>query len=265
MTRAIFYRTFACEPYFNMAFDEWLFRQAVARPATVFLRLYTWRLGAITFGLNQRIESALNLVQARDTTVIRRLTGGRALYHDASELTYALGANTDGLGQVALAGTLAQSSHCVARALASFVSCLGIACDYARVPTGGSARPEFFHKAPCFASTARHEVVSGARKIVASAQRRVGPAFLQHGSIKLRGVATHPALHLEMAGCVAVGSLPAIAEDEFKPLADIFLEVMSTGLDLPFREERLSAADREEVCAAAETLRQHALHRREIF
>jgi len=36
---------------------------------------------------------------------------------------------------------------------------------------------------PCFSSTARSEVVSGGRKVVGSAQRRLRGAFLQHGSI----------------------------------------------------------------------------------
>jgi lipoate-protein ligase A len=39
--------------------------------------------------------------------------------------------------------------------------------------------------APCFASTARHEVVVGGRKLVGSAQRRTARALLQQGSVLL--------------------------------------------------------------------------------
>jgi lipoate-protein ligase A len=38
---------------------------------------------------------------------------------------------------------------------------------------------------PCFAYAARDEIESGGKKIVGSAQKRLGPAFLQHGSIPL--------------------------------------------------------------------------------
>ena len=39
--------------------------------------------------------------------------------------------------------------------------------------------------APCFASTARHEVTVGGRKLVGSAQRRTAKAILQQGSVLL--------------------------------------------------------------------------------
>ena len=38
---------------------------------------------------------------------------------------------------------------------------------------------------PCFSSAARHEVVIGGRKLIGSAQRRMGDMLLQHGSLIL--------------------------------------------------------------------------------
>src|SRR5262245_66376340 len=49
-----------------------------------------------------------------------------------------------------------------------------------RRPAGGAATGR-----ACFASTARHEVVLGGRKLVGSAQRRTARALLQQGSLLL--------------------------------------------------------------------------------
>jgi lipoate-protein ligase A len=52
--------------------------------------------------------------------------------------------------------------------------------------------------APCFASTARHEIVIEGRKLVGSAQRRTARALLQQGSLLLG-----PA-HLRLADFLAI-------------------------------------------------------------
>ena len=57
MCSAYFYQTYAGHPYWNMAFDEWLLVRALERPGSLYLRLYTWHPGAITFGYNQRRDN----------------------------------------------------------------------------------------------------------------------------------------------------------------------------------------------------------------
>jgi lipoate-protein ligase A len=48
------------------------------------------------------------------------------------------------------------------------------------VPESPGPTPAF-----CFARTGRYEIEVGGRKLVGSAQRRQGPAFLQHGAVLL--------------------------------------------------------------------------------
>ncbi|MCK4573421.1 MAG: hypothetical protein KAU36_03575, partial [candidate division Zixibacteria bacterium] len=93
MRKILFHNHFAAGPHFNMAFDEWLFARACESPGSIMLRLYSWRPGAITFGFNQKEQTAVDCERLNGTPLIRRVTGGRALYHDPSELTYAIAVN----------------------------------------------------------------------------------------------------------------------------------------------------------------------------
>ncbi|MDD3732440.1 MAG: hypothetical protein PHU88_08720 [candidate division Zixibacteria bacterium] len=230
MKSAYFYAHESGNPYFNMAFDEWLLSRAVKEPGTVFLRLYRWQLGAITFGFNQHRETAIDFSRLDGTPVIRRITGGRAIYHDPSEYTYALALNSDGLENTCLNGSLSATSRAIAGALVHFLCSLGIVTDYVRKSSRENARPDFFHKAPCFASRARYELVSENNKIVASAQKRFGTSLLQHGSIKLFGVITHPALDNSITHPPSNHEL--LAGKEFKEISHIFLKVMSNFFNL---------------------------------
>ena len=207
------------EPSFNQAFDEWMFGSALAVPGLLIARLYTWSPGAITFGRNQREDSALNWTKVGETPVIRRVTGGRAVYHDPDELTYALVVNPHAPERRHLAGSVARTSSLFSKALREFLQSLGLAPDIVQRSSSRDAAPDFFHKAPCFESTARHELVQGGAKVVASAQRQVQGVILQHGSIKIHGLAPHQALDLPGAPSgqrgVAGPLRPAVAAPRF--------------------------------------------------
>ena len=187
MVVAPLYMHHGADPFFNMAFDEWMFGCVLTQPGMILVRLYSWSPGAITFGLNQRESSAYDHAALGDTPAIRRVTGGRAIYHDPSEITYSVAINTQNLVHERLAGGVSQSSTAIAETLAEFVRLQGVPADYQKQSSADNARPDFFHTAPCFASHARYELIAKGRKIVASAQRRLDEAFLQHGSIKLTG------------------------------------------------------------------------------
>jgi len=181
-------------PYFNMALDEWLLRQALCDPGFVAFRLYTWLPAAITIGLNQRADVALDWRAVGNTVVIRRATGGRAIYHDSSELTYSVVLGEDATRRLCSGRSASRISALIAQGLTRFLAQRGIGAEFVRRSSLLDQRPVAGHTAPCFASSARHELVSGGRKVVASAQRRIGEAVLQHGSIKAGGVAYHAAL-----------------------------------------------------------------------
>ncbi len=189
----------------NMRRDAALLAAAESGAEPV-LRLFRFAPPAITLGRNQDPERELDLARCAEDGVpwAVRPTGGRAIFH-AEEWTYALAAPRDhpewgGPPRRAYA----RASALVMRSLVR----LGVP---ARCPARRASRPvpalppSGLPAAPCFASTARHEVVLKGRKLVGSAQRRSARALLQQGSVLLG-----PG-HLRLADYLA---LPAEAREQ---------------------------------------------------
>lgn len=260
-----FCQHFAADPYFNMAFDEWLFGRAQARAGSLYVRTYSWQPGAITFGLNQRQQSALDFSCLDGTPVIRRVTGGRALFHDTGELTYSVVVNTSEMACEKLTGSTAQLSRSIAMALVEFLSSLGIASDYVRSAVSHSGHRDNFYKTPCFASNARHEIVGDRGKIVASAQRRIGDTFLQHGSIKLSGPAGHPALRMPSEGIVEEATVQPLSEAAFERLGEAFVASFARFFDVELQLLQLTSLDDGRLEEAAVKIKEKALVKREII
>ena len=160
----------------NMALDQALLEEADASGAA-FLRLYRWNPPCLSFGRNEPALARYDrdLIAARGLAVVRRPTGGRAVWHE-HELTYAVAA------PIAAFGTLAESYCDIHARLAGALATLGV--DARLAPAGPSAP---LGAGACFAASAGGEVLVRGRKVVGSAQVRRGTAFLQHGSILLDG------------------------------------------------------------------------------
>ena len=202
----------AADPFYNMAFDEAMLEDAIAHPGAFLVRLYTWRPGAITIGLNQVAGRAVDLEQVGTTPIVRRATGGRALYHDESELTYSFALNLQGTEWEGMTGSVAAVYRELAEFLRKFLEGLGRKAVVERGVVRSEPRPDTVDTPPCFASSARYELKAGGKKVVASAQRQIGSAVLQHGAVKLFGIADHPAL----PGAGSDGErLPALTRNQF--------------------------------------------------
>ncbi len=159
----------------NMALDAALLR-AAAREGTCALRLYAWDPPTLSFGRNEpalrRYDRAL--IAARALAVVRRPTGGRAVWHHR-EVTYAVAAPSSVFGS--LRETYREIHAMLADALASLGAAVLLAADRPADGVGAGA---------CFASAAGGEVMAlRGGKIVGSAQVRGDGAFLQHGSVLL--------------------------------------------------------------------------------
>ncbi len=264
MRNGLFYTTYAGDPYYNMAFDEWLLKRAFCWPGVCFLRVYSWWPGAITFGLNQREQSALDFSKVGETAVIRRITGGRALFHDCGELTYSVVINEDN-EQGNLAGKAPwEASELIAKALVQFLHQGGVEASYAAASVPRRAPSSFFHKAPCFASTARHEVIGRGGKVVASAQRRVGDTFLQHGSIKKHGVAAHPALNIKDLA-VSIAEPLALGRREFVEASGQLKAAFSRALGLDFVTDQLAEGHMAELSRMREDIFRNGCSRCDII
>ena len=164
----------------NMAIDEALLvgRQAGTSQPTV--RCYAWAPPTVSLGYGQPLDRHVSIDGCRTLGVglVRRLTGGSAIYHDGPEreLTYSVVASDADVGTRDLLATY----RWIGRALLRGLMALGTKADM--VPTADDDGPT---PAFCFARTGRYEIESDGRKLVGSAQRRQGGCFLQHGSVLL--------------------------------------------------------------------------------
>jgi lipoate-protein ligase A len=80
------------DAFTNMAIDEAILQHTVASSTrTPTLRFYTWSCPSISIGRFQNIGQEINLANCKQdkVPVVRRPTGGRAVFHNA-ELTYSI-------------------------------------------------------------------------------------------------------------------------------------------------------------------------------
>ncbi len=85
MTKFKFIYSDITDPYFNIASEEYLLKQ------TDGYYIYLWRNSpAVILGVNQNAleEVNLNYTESNGIKVVRRLTGGGAVYHDLDNLCY---------------------------------------------------------------------------------------------------------------------------------------------------------------------------------
>lgn len=165
----------------NMAVDERLFTlvSAPGHPPRTFLRFYRWARPTASLGYSQDLDKVIDVASCRahGVDIVRRITGGKLVLHDR-EVTYAVASSDAEL----FPPTVQESYRLVSRALIKGLERLGM-----RARLAAAAPPPEYSRGtmPCFAFPARDEIEVGGRKLVGSAQKRTGPAFLQHGSIPL--------------------------------------------------------------------------------
>jgi lipoate-protein ligase A len=159
----------------NMACDVALMERARRTGECVF-RIYAWAQPTLSFGRHESAQRQYDAeaIAAAVIGVVRRPTGGRALWHHR-EVTYSITAPLD--RHEPLGASVRRFNRLLLRALHA----LGVAVIEAAEPI--SLRPE---GAACFAVPAAGELTLGGRKLVGSAQVRHDGALLQHGSILLR-------------------------------------------------------------------------------
>ncbi len=188
----------SCEPLFNMAFDEWLFGQVRSgeNGVSAVLRLYSWKFPGITIGYNQSPEKAIDYSQIHTSIpIIRRITGGRAIYHDPGELTYSLSLNLDILDPGSR--SLRQTNFLISDALVKVIGKFGITAEQSGKTSKDYQSGSNNTLKACFESVTRHEITSGLSKIAGGAQRRIGRYMIHQGSIKINGVSS----------CAAIGQV----------------------------------------------------------
>lgn len=217
----------------NMGVDEALL--GTARGGTPSLRLYAWQGPWLSLGYAQVLEARPRAAcAAAGVGVVRRATGGRAVLHGC-DLTYAIAAPVGLVG-----GDVLGSSSRIARGLLEGVRLLGVEARCSEVPLRGARRSAGFD---CFAAAGAHELLSGGRKLCGSAQRRVGEALLQHGSLRLRPEEAA----LRRAGGLEEGHATSLEElgvrEPLERVAEALIEGLGRVLQASFEPAELSAPE----------------------
>lgn len=164
--------------YYNMKLDIELTKNC--RNDEGFLRLYRWNPYCISLGAHQSFED-IDLRKARNDNIeiVKRPTGGRAILH-AEELTYSvILPASSGLSPK---DVYSRVSLALVRGLSKYHPSLREVVLQSRQPDFKKILNQPEGKL-CFASTAKSEITFSGKKLVGSAQRKMGNAILQHGSI----------------------------------------------------------------------------------
>jgi lipoyl(octanoyl) transferase len=166
---------------FHMALDEAIFRAVSKGDAPPTFRLYEWDPPAVTVGYSQTLDAVVCRERCAKCgfDLTRRLTGGRAVLHHR-EIAYSVIARTT---DVSFGATAADTYRGISMILIGAFVALGIPASWSRGTTTGGTFDAGIGKAPCFLSASRYEITIGGKKVVGSAQRRIGDVFLQQGSI----------------------------------------------------------------------------------
>ncbi len=167
---------------FNMQFDEDSARALLNGSGVPTFRLFRWKPWAISLGFNQDLSNIdLGRCAANGIDVVRRPTGGRAVFH-AEELTYSVAMPADGK-------SVLQIYNEISRALVKGLRLFGVNATLSRSQPDLREHYKNPSSIPCFTASARYEIEWRGKKLVGSAQRRFRnqttdeEVVLQHGSI----------------------------------------------------------------------------------
>ena len=151
------------DAYMNMALDEAVMRAVSQGMSPNTVRFYRWRPSAVSIGYFQAVRRVVNLEACRryGVDVVRRITGGGAVYHDQDgELTYSLIASED---SQAIPDDIMESYRLICGGIVSGLRMLGVEAEFKPV----------------------NDVAVRGRKVSGSAQTRRMGVVLQHGTVLL--------------------------------------------------------------------------------
>ena len=183
----------------NMALDEVLLEAVGARELPAVLRLYGWSVPTLSLGYFQRFSEIREQPRFSEVPVVRRPTGGGAIWHH-HEVTYAL--------VVPETHSFSRPSTQLYRAVHTAISDGLVGLGIGAVRQGEVFSPADCERSRpllCFTDRSAEDILFDGNKIVGSAQRRRRGAVLQHGSVLLARSSGTP----ELRGLCDVANLSA--------------------------------------------------------
>lgn len=143
----------------NMAIDEAVSEAVASGASPSTIRFYTWNPSAVSIGYFQSLHQEVDLEVAKKDgiDIVRRRTGGGAVYHDAKgEITYSVIAP-----DTLFPNDIIKSYHEICGWIIRSLALLGIEASFHPI----------------------NDILVGGRKISGNAQTRRGGVLLQHGTI----------------------------------------------------------------------------------
>jgi lipoate-protein ligase A len=157
------------DAYTNMAVDEAIMKARIQNMVPNTLRLYQWNPSAVSIGRFQTLTDEIHVDNCKTygVDIVRRITGGGAVYHDSEgELTYSIAAKTADLGCKNLDTLSAYQKIC--SGLNEAVRILGTKAEY---------QPPDPKRCP--------NLTIGGKKISGNAQTNRKGILLQHGTFMM--------------------------------------------------------------------------------
>ncbi len=160
----------------NMALDEAILLHHIRGEVPPTLRVFRWSQPSISLGRFQSIEREIESerCQQQRVALVRRPTGGRAVYH-RDEFTYSI---VIGKREGVPTGVVAAYAY-LAQGLLAALKDLGVQAELS------DERVSKHPSAACFASSTQADLTSGGFKLVGSAQVWKDESLLQQGSLPL--------------------------------------------------------------------------------
>ncbi len=171
-----FINTGVLDAALNMAIDEAILTHHLKGEVAPTLRVFRWSQPSISLGRFQNVEREIQqeICQQRGVTLVRRPTGGRAVYH-RDEFTYSIVISK----KYGVPSGVVASYAYLAQGLLAALRLLGVEAEIS------DERVNKHPSAACFASSTQADLTSGGFKLVGSAQVWKENALLQQGSLPL--------------------------------------------------------------------------------
>lgn len=149
------------DAYTQMAMDEAILTARSEERALNTIRLYRWKPSAVSIGYFQSVEEEVDLETCKrmGVDVVRRITGGGAVFHDyKGEITYSLIAPE---GDPKIPGDIPASYEVICNCIVEALRLLGLEAEFRPI----------------------NDILVGGRKISGNAQTRRRGVVLQHGTV----------------------------------------------------------------------------------
>src|SRR6266705_51939 len=232
----------------NMAIDEAVLLHHLCAEAPPTLRVFRWSTPSISLGRFQSVEREIlgEVCQQQGVALVRRPTGGRAVYH-RDEFTYSIVISK----RFGVPSGVIAAYAFLAQGLLAALTFLGVQAELS------DERISKHPSAACFASSTQADLTSGGFKLIGSAQVWKDDTLLQQGSLPLDDCSAEFFTMLRFPNEAARKEALALYSEKTTPLhtlapyatwdavADAFKIGFSSALQVDFVHDTLSNSEWE--------------------